>query len=198
MAKMPKILSASSGDIPEKIPPQNLCFTYLPGRKRELKGEYAGYWSMDDVAFYISNDCFARIMNDAVFYGNKHLECLGLIIGKFYEWKGRQYSIGSGIVSSKIDSSQTHVRFDRNSLDDLCKNLGVLGDQLVVGWYHSHPGHGCFMSAIDVSTQKRLFNSSLHSAIVVDPFINTIKVFGIQNNICIEKGFTIYDILKTK
>ena len=23
-----------------------------------------------------------------------------------------------------------------------------------VGWYHSHPGYGCWLSGIDVSTQK--------------------------------------------
>jgi COP9 signalosome complex subunit 5 len=40
----------------------------------------------------------------------------------------------------------------------------------VIGWYHSHPGYGCWLSGIDVSTQK------LHQtyeepflAIVVDP-----------------------------
>lgn len=24
----------------------------------------------------------------------------------------------------------------------------------IVGWYHSHPGYGCWLSGIDVSTQK--------------------------------------------
>jgi proteasome lid subunit RPN8/RPN11 len=24
----------------------------------------------------------------------------------------------------------------------------------VVGWYHSHPGYGCWLSGIDVATQK--------------------------------------------
>lgn len=30
----------------------------------------------------------------------------------------------------------------------------IYGDQVVVGWYHSHPGFGCWMSGTDVETQK--------------------------------------------
>jgi len=40
----------------------------------------------------------------------------------------------------------------------------------VVGWYHSHPGYGCWMSGIDVSTQ--MLNQTYQEpflAIVIDP-----------------------------
>ncbi|KAA0188786.1 hypothetical protein HAZT_HAZT010493 [Hyalella azteca] len=40
----------------------------------------------------------------------------------------------------------------------------------VIGWYHSHPGYGCWLSGIDVSTQ--LLNQSYQEpfvAIVIDP-----------------------------
>ena len=39
-----------------------------------------------------------------------------------------------------------------------------------IGWYHSHPGYGCWLSGIDVSTQ--MMNQSFQEpfvAIVVDP-----------------------------
>ncbi len=40
----------------------------------------------------------------------------------------------------------------------------------VVGWYHSHPGYGCWLSGIDVSTQ--MLNQQFQEpwlAVVVDP-----------------------------
>lgn len=40
----------------------------------------------------------------------------------------------------------------------------------VVGWYHSHPGYGCWLSGIDVSTQT--LNQKFQEpwvAIVIDP-----------------------------
>jgi COP9 signalosome complex subunit 5 len=40
----------------------------------------------------------------------------------------------------------------------------------VVGWYHSHPGYGCWLSGIDVSTQmvNQQFQESF-LAVVIDP-----------------------------
>jgi COP9 signalosome complex subunit 5 len=40
----------------------------------------------------------------------------------------------------------------------------------VVGWYHSHPGYGCWLSGIDVSTQ--MLNQTYQEpflAVVIDP-----------------------------
>mmetsp|Transcript_38624 Transcript_38624/g.62270 ORF Transcript_38624/g.62270 Transcript_38624/m.62270 type:complete len:349 (+) Transcript_38624:84-1130(+) len=40
----------------------------------------------------------------------------------------------------------------------------------VVGWYHSHPGYGCWLSGIDVSTQHtHQLHEDPYLAIVVDP-----------------------------
>ena len=44
-----------------------------------------------------------------------------------------------------------------------------------IGWYHSHPGYGCWLSGIDVSTQ--MLNQNFQDpfvAIVIDP-IRTIS-----------------------
>jgi COP9 signalosome complex subunit 5 len=34
---------------------------------------------------------------------------------------------------------------------ETCEAVGRM--EKVVGWYHSHPGYGCWLSGIDVSTQ---------------------------------------------
>lgn len=50
----------------------------------------------------------------------------------------------------------------------LCETEGR--QEKVVGWYHSHPGYGCWLSGIDVSTQ--LLNQKFQEpwvAIVIDP-----------------------------
>ena len=44
-----------------------------------------------------------------------------------------------------------------------------------VGWYHSHPGFNCYLSNVDVNTQKQLQNIyKVFFALVVDPY-KTIK-----------------------
>ena len=39
----------------------------------------------------------------------------------------------------------------------------------VVGWYHSHPGYGCWLSGIDVATQITQQYSDPFLAVVIDP-----------------------------
>lgn len=41
--------------------------------------------------------------------------------------------------------------------------------QVVVGWFHSHPALGVFMSGTDAATQRAFFNQPWHLALVVDP-----------------------------
>ena len=47
--------------------------------------------------------------------------------------------------------------------------------EIVVGWYHSHPGFGCWLSGVDINTQQSF--EQLHQravAVVVDP-IQSVK-----------------------
>jgi 26S proteasome regulatory subunit N11 len=41
---------------------------------------------------------------------------------------------------------------------------------MVVGWYHSHPGFGCWLSGVDISTQNSFEQLNPRAvAVVVDP-----------------------------
>lgn len=48
--------------------------------------------------------------------------------------------------------------------------LTTFSNDLVIGWYHSHPGYGCWLSGIDVDTQS-LYQEHQDPflAIVIDP-----------------------------
>ncbi len=46
---------------------------------------------------------------------------------------------------------------------------------MVVGWYHSHPGFGCWLSGVDINTQQSFEALSDRAvAVVVDP-IQSVK-----------------------
>ncbi|MBA0738252.1 hypothetical protein Gogos_011641, partial [Gossypium gossypioides] len=53
---------------------------------------------------------------------------------------------GTGASVEVVD----HV-FQTNMLDML-KQTGR--PEMVVGWYHSHPGFGCWLSGVDINTQQ--------------------------------------------
>jgi COP9 signalosome complex subunit 5 len=55
------------------------------------------------------------------------------------------------------------------NLSELLSKVGR--EHLLVGWYHSHPGFGCFLSGIDCNTQKYMQNIyQTFFALVVDPY----------------------------
>lgn len=54
----------------------------------------------------------------------------------------------------------------------------MCGDnEMVIGWYHSHPGFGAFFSSTDKKTQRDFFNQPFNIGVVVDPFRNEKKWF---------------------
>ena len=45
-------------------------------------------------------------------------------------------------------------------------------DKIIVGWFHSHPGHTVFLSSYDVFIQENFFNSDFMTAYVFDPTVS--------------------------
>lgn len=66
-------------------------------------------------------------------------------------------------VNAMGEAYEYMVQFDSSN-----KKVGRMEN--IVGWYHSHPGYGCWLSGIDVGTQKQ--NQQFQDpflALVIDP-----------------------------
>uniref|UniRef100_A0A914S7E2 COP9 signalosome complex subunit 5 n=1 Tax=Parascaris equorum TaxID=6256 RepID=A0A914S7E2_PAREQ len=56
-----------------------------------------------------------------------------------------------------VEGTETRVNAQAQAYEymstytESCESIGRMDK--VVGWYHSHPGYGCWLSGIDVSTQ---------------------------------------------
>merc|ERR1712188_26796 len=56
---------------------------------------------------------------------------------------------------------------------DMLKQTGR--NEMVVGWYHSHPGFGCWLSGVDINTQQSFEQLNQRAvAVVIDP-IQSVK-----------------------
>jgi proteasome lid subunit RPN8/RPN11 len=54
----------------------------------------------------------------------------------------------------------------------------------IVGWYHSHPGYGIFMSEIDLETQSNLLQfSRFIVALVIDPEMNEFGIWALEPDV---------------
>merc|ERR1719213_606714 len=101
-------------------------------------------------------------------------EVMGLMLGEFID----DYSIRCIDVfampqrASAVNVESVDPVFQARMIDML-KQTGRY--EMVVGWYHSHPGFGCWLSSVDMNTQQSfemLNNKTI--AVVVDP-IQSVK-----------------------
>jgi len=102
---------------------------------------------------------------------SSRVETLGLLVGRFCQSKGRKWVLVEGYVTAPNEASAVSVRFFEASFGELSSKLfaAVGSQQVVVGWLHSHPGLGCFLSHTDIATQQNYFDHPQSIAAVVDP-----------------------------
>lgn len=98
------------------------------------------------------------------------IEVMGVMTGKIV---GREFVIMDA-YPLPVEGTETRVNAMGEGLEYMVQYLESLHavdrPENVVGWYHSHPGYGCWLSGIDVGTQFQ--NQSFQDpfvAIVVDP-----------------------------
>ncbi|KAL0274898.1 UNVERIFIED_CONTAM: hypothetical protein PYX00_002926 [Menopon gallinae] len=102
------------------------------------------------------------------------MEVMGLMLGEFVDdYTVRVIDVfampqtGTGVSVEAVDPV-----FQAKMLDML-KQTGR--PEMVVGWYHSHPGFGCWLSGVDINTQQSFEALSERAvAVVVDP-IQSVK-----------------------
>jgi proteasome lid subunit RPN8/RPN11 len=85
---------------------------------------------------------------------------------------GRHYvCVLKAIPALQSEGSSVHMQFTAASWEHIA---GIIDEEnlpglAVVGWFHSHPGLGVFMSGTDQDTQTAFFNHPWSLAVVVDP-----------------------------
>jgi 26S proteasome regulatory subunit N11 len=178
LPERPRIVAERKRRAREMKPPQDFMI-------HEWGKPYSG------IEVYISQVAFDKMMKQCAVFAKRHLEAMGYLVGDYCRWKNKEYTIIEDAVTSDLETTSVSVHFQafEKAFDQLDK---IDFDYVIVGWYHSHPGHGCFMSQTDISTQKRMFNKPFHSAIVVDPINKEFKVYKMMGNVPEEKVFAIY------
>ncbi|KAJ2502434.1 COP9 signalosome catalytic subunit rri1 [Coemansia sp. RSA 1972] len=98
------------------------------------------------------------------------IEVMGLMLGKV---------VGNTMIvldafALPVEGSETRVNAQSESYEYMTQYLErsqASGQkEPVIGWYHSHPGYGCWLSGIDVATQ--MLNQQFQDpflAVVIDP-----------------------------
>ena len=82
-----------------------------------------------------------------------NLEVMGMLLGK----ADVQQLLVMDSFALPVQGTETRVNAGAQALEYMTEYVEmakeVRREEHVVGWYHSHPGYGCWLSGIDVSTQ---------------------------------------------
>jgi len=141
---------------------------------------------------YINEDVLVKIK---LLCKNFQNEIFGYLIGNILKWDDKIYIkikellfLLGAIHSDKYSTSQIEGaagkyerkfrRLKKRSADDSLR---------VVGWWHSHPDFGCFLSKTDLKTQIYFFPESYQVALVVDPIKDDLQFYTLDKNT--EKGY---------
>jgi 26S proteasome regulatory subunit N11 len=97
------------------------------------------------------------------------LEVMGLMLGDYID----EYTVKCiDVFSMPQSGTETTIEsIDEGFQVKMTEMLKQTGrNEIVVGWYHSHPGFGCWLSSTDINTQKTFEQQVPRTvAVVVDP-----------------------------
>lgn len=148
----------------------------------------------DSVQVYIKQDVYKRIEKFAKEEMSK--EVGSILIGDYVDEKDRKTVVISNYIEAKYtDASASTLTFTHETWDYVYKEKDKkYPDKKIVGWQHTHPGYGIFLSNYDIFIQENFFNLPWQIAYVVDPIADTRGFFEWKNDkVAKMSGFYVYD-----
>ena len=171
---------APVNELPENMLPQNI----LPIGERVEENKN----------IYISQAVYKEIHK---FTKNKTTnESGGMLVGTIIEEFGKTNIVISGFVEAKFcEATPTTLKFTHETWEFVHKEIEKKHKgKKIVGWIHTHPDFGIFLSEYDKFIHQNFFSEAYQVAYVVDPIQNIEGFyFWINGNIEKCKGFYIYD-----
>jgi proteasome lid subunit RPN8/RPN11 len=103
-------------------------------------------------------------------------EVCGVLIGAM---NNGEVQVQASIEALNAAQAGTHVTFTQDAWEAIYKVKDqAYPDERIVGWYHSHPGFGVFLSEHDTFIHQNFFSSPDQVAWVYDPHTDEEGCFG--------------------
>lgn len=148
----------------------------------------------EDKNIYISQSVYKEIHK---FTTDKTVnEAGGVLVGNIIEEFGKINIIINGFIEAKhCEASPTTLKFTHETWDSFHKEIDKrFPNKKILGWIHTHPNYGIFLSEYDKFIQENFFSEDYEVAYVIDPIQNAEGFyFWIGGRIERCKGFYIYD-----
>lgn len=164
------------------------CLLQLP--QNSLK---KGNIGEEDVRIFMREDVYAQL--EELAYSNTRKELGSILLGSPLQLDGKIHVVISAFVEAKhTDATASTLTFTHETWNDVhAEQSRLYPDLKIVGWQHTHPGYGVFLSGFDLFIQENFFNLPFQVAYVIDPIRNNRGFFQWKNS-KVQKlgGFYLY------
>ena len=130
-----------------------------------------------DFRVYFTPDVHGQVWQHAC--ENTAVEIGGVLVGNWQHDAGGPYVVISEFIRCDAAASKSgEVTFTHEAWNVINREMDTrLANLRIVGWYHSHPAFGVFLSDRDNFIQDHFFSNPGQIAYVVDPIAKTEGVF---------------------
>jgi proteasome lid subunit RPN8/RPN11 len=150
----------------------------------------------EKVVIYINRSAYDAIYRHGAAYPER--EVGGILVGNVSSYISGRYRIKIvGVIEAEAaPGSHAEMQFTSEAWQQLVASAQRnYPKHKVVGWYHTHPGFGAFLSDDDVNSHRLAFSHPWHIAAVCDPIKNELCFFGWDDSeIKPIKGFYTYGV----
>ncbi len=141
-------------------PDQNLHFAVVP----------YGAPLDEDLPIYVDVDVLREMELHAE--SDANVELGGVLLGgQFEDDQGRPFVVVTDSLRAEhYENTRGSFKFTHETWREITRQRDEFPDDLgMVGWYHTHPDWGVFLSGMDTFICDHFFNKTLDVALVIDP-----------------------------
>jgi proteasome lid subunit RPN8/RPN11 len=110
--------------------------------------------------------------------GDTSVERGGVLVGTVDRSTGR-VTVSGAVPATTAVGQVASLTFTHETWDEVDREMAAhFGDLEIIGWYHSHPRFGIFLSSHDLFIHENFFSQPWQIAYVVDPIGHNSGFFG--------------------
>jgi proteasome lid subunit RPN8/RPN11 len=141
-----------------------------PDENRQFVVAPVGRFQETDLPIFIDLDVHAEMDGHAT--SDTSVELGGVLLGRACcDERGQPFVVVSDCIRAEhYESTKGSFKFTHETWAAISRERERAAPDLqIVGWYHTHPGWGVFLSGMDLFICENFFNKPLDIAYVIDP-----------------------------
>lgn len=154
------------GDLEESTPATRL----RPDRNKQFAVAAIGAPVDSDLPVFVDLDVMIEMEEHAL--EDTSVELGGVMLGgQYHDDDGRPFVLISDSLRAKhYEATKGSFKFTHDTWSEITRQREEFPEDLhMVGWYHTHPDWGVFLSGMDMFICDNFFNRPLDVALVIDP-----------------------------